>query len=86
MDLFEDYELIPEELKAVCDKWQQKAMDEGLDYNDCAIFQEECEAIGYTFDYGLDADPFDLRAIDTKEPKLENHSINNQKIWNWSMI
>lgn len=79
MDLFEDYELIPEELKAVCDKWQQKAMHEGLDYNDCAIFQEECEAIGYTFDYGLDADPFDLRAIDPKEQKLENQTINNQK-------
>ncbi|AIL45339.1 hypothetical protein BEI02_16405 [Elizabethkingia sp. HvH-WGS333] len=79
MDLFEDYELIPEELKTVCDKWQQKAMYEGLDYNDCAIFQEECEAIGYTFDYGLDADPFDLRAIDTEEQKLEKHTINNQK-------
>ncbi|MDV3704703.1 hypothetical protein CMU55_09275 [Elizabethkingia anophelis] len=79
MDLFEDYEHIPEELKAVCDKWQQKAMYEGLDYNDCAIFQEECEAIGYTFDYGLDADPFDLRAIDPKEQKLENQTINNQK-------
>ncbi|MDV3928783.1 hypothetical protein CMT52_20775 [Elizabethkingia anophelis] len=79
MDLFENYELIPEELKAVCDKWQQKAMYEGLDYNDCAIFQEECEAIGYTFDYGLDADPFDLRAIDPKEQKLENQTINNQK-------
>ncbi|BBQ08795.1 hypothetical protein [Elizabethkingia anophelis] len=79
MDLFEDYELIPEELKAVCDKWQQKAMYEGLDYNDCAIFQEECEAIGYTFDYGLDADPFDLRAIDPKEQKLENQTVNSQK-------
>lgn len=79
MDLFEDYELLPEELKTVCNKWQQKAMYEGLDYNDCAIFQEECEAIGYTFDYGLDADPFDLRAIDTEEQKLENQTINNPK-------
>ena len=45
MDLFEDYELLPEELKAVCDKWQQKSAYWGLDYNDCEIFQKECEAI-----------------------------------------
>ena len=78
MDLFEDYELIPEELKTVCDKWQQKAMYEGLDYNDCAIFQEECEAIGYTFDYGLDADPLTYVPL-IRKSKIRKHTINNQK-------
>ncbi|WP_312304111.1 hypothetical protein [Chryseobacterium sp.] len=77
MDLFEDYHLLPEELKAVCDKWQEKAEHLGLDYNDCEIFQKECEAIGYTFDYGLDAEPFDLRPINLGQ-QLQDHITNNQ--------
>ncbi|MEN5308873.1 hypothetical protein ABE425_15270 [Chryseobacterium cucumeris] len=77
MDLFEDYELLPEELKAVCDKWQEKSTYWGLDYNDCEIFQKECEAIGYTFDYGLDAEPFDLRPINLGK-QLQDHITNNQ--------
>ncbi|UCA58527.1 hypothetical protein KB553_15915 [Chryseobacterium rhizoplanae] len=77
MDLFEDYHLLPEELKAVCDKWQEKSAYWGLDYNDCEIFQKECEAIGYTFDYGLDAEPFDLRPINLGQ-QLQDHITNNQ--------
>lgn len=77
MDLFEDYSLLPEELKTVCDKWQEKAAYRGLDYNDCEIFQKECEAIGYTFDYGLDAEPFDLRPINLGK-QLQAHITNNQ--------
>lgn len=77
MDLFEDYSLLPEELKTVCDKWQEKAAYRGLDYNDCEIFQKECEAIGYTFDYGLDAEPFDLRPINLGQ-QLQDHITNNQ--------
>ena len=77
MDLFEDYELLPEELKAVCDKWQEKAAYWGLDYNDCEAFQKECETIGYTFDYGLDAEPFDLRSINLGQ-QLQDHIANNQ--------
>ncbi|WP_292008866.1 hypothetical protein [Chryseobacterium sp.] len=77
MDLFEDYNLLPEELKTVCDKWQEKAAYRGLDYNDCEIFQKECEAIGYTFDYGLDAEPFDLRPINLGQ-QLQDHITNNQ--------
>ena len=78
MDLFEDYSLLQEELKAVCDKWQEKAAYRGLDYNDCEIFQKECEAIGYTFDYGLDAEPFDLRPINLGQQQLQDHITNNQ--------
>lgn len=71
-DLIDGFENTPEELKEVMEKWQQK-IDDGLDYNDCANFQKECEDLGYTFDYGLDSVPFDLRKIDLKE-----HNINNQ--------
>ena len=71
-DLIDGFENTPEELKEVMEKWQQK-IENGLDYNDCANFQKECEDLGYTFDYGLDSVPFDLRKIDLKE-----HNINNQ--------
>lgn len=78
MDLFEDYELLPEELKTICDKWQQKALYQGLDYKDCDLFQQECEAIGYTFDYGLDAVPFDLHPMSLEKQQAQEHTINNQ--------
>ncbi|MDV3774521.1 hypothetical protein CMU14_15715 [Elizabethkingia anophelis] len=66
------FEHIPQELEKVMEKWQEK-FENGLDYNDCANFQNDCKALGYTFDYGLDAVPFDLRKID-----LNEHNINNQ--------
>ncbi|MCT4329551.1 JAB domain-containing protein [Elizabethkingia meningoseptica] len=71
-DIIDGFENIPEELEVVMEKWQQK-IENGLDYEDCANFQKDCEDIGYTFDYGLDSVPFDLRKIDLKE-----HNINNQ--------
>ncbi|MDV2442591.1 hypothetical protein CMV00_02100 [Elizabethkingia anophelis] len=75
-DLFEN---IPEELTTVYEKWQEK-IENGLSYNDCANFQKDCEALGYTFSYGLDAQPFDLRPIDLKTKELQDHIINNQNI------
>ncbi|HCD9233380.1 TPA: JAB domain-containing protein [Elizabethkingia anophelis] len=71
-DIIDGFENIPEELEVVMEKWQQK-IENGLDYKDCANFQKDCEDLGYTFDYGLDSVPFDLRKIDLKE-----HNINNQ--------
>ncbi|WP_078799188.1 JAB domain-containing protein [Elizabethkingia miricola] len=71
-DIIDGFENIPEELEVVMEKWQQK-IENGLDYEDCANFQKDCEDLGYTFDYGLDSVPFDLRKIDLKE-----HNINNQ--------
>ena len=85
MDLFEDYEHIPEELKAVCDKWQQKAMYEGLDYNDCAIFRKNAKPSAIRLITGwMQILLTYVRLIE--RAKLENQTINNQKIWNWSMI
>lgn len=81
MDLSENYHLLPEELKSVLDKWKQKEVNVGLDYNDCKAFQEECEAVGYTFDYQLDAQPFDLRPVSSDNQQLshviDHHNIDN---------
>lgn len=60
MDLFENYDEMPRGLKAVYDFYAGK---EELTYEECAVFLKECEAIGYTFEYGLDAQPHNLRRI-----------------------
>ncbi|WNH10081.1 hypothetical protein [Thalassobellus suaedae] len=62
-DLFEYYQDQPENLKKICDKWSEK-INEGLTYKDCELFLNEVENIGYTFDYELSAEPFNLRIMD----------------------
>lgn len=58
VDLFESYELQPKALKKIVDKY-----GEFFTYHECKEFLKEVEAIGFTFDYGLDGEPFELRAI-----------------------
>ncbi len=55
-DLFETPELIPLEVQAVFNK-------ETYTYNDLERIQKQVEELGYTFDYGLDAEPYALRPI-----------------------
>lgn len=59
IDLFENYELQPKELAELCNRWNA---DE-LTYSECEKFKSECEELGYTFDFGLDASPYNLRKI-----------------------
>lgn len=68
-DLFQNYDLMPQNLKEICDKWFKVQLN-GFDYIDCKLFLAEVEKIGYTFEYGLDAEPFNLRKI-TKNGPLE---------------
>jgi uncharacterized protein (UPF0212 family) len=49
-----------EKLKATCNKWSKIENRKGLDYKDCEAFQKECEKIGFTFDFGLSAEPNNL--------------------------
>jgi hypothetical protein len=67
-ELFERYE----KLKATCNKWSKIENRKGLDYKDCEAFQKECEKIGFTFDFGLSAEPNNLRAIEINVP-LDKH-------------
>ncbi|MCP1251438.1 hypothetical protein NK212_06190 [Elizabethkingia sp. S0634] len=67
-ELFERYE----KLKATCNKWSKIESRKGLDYKDCEAFQKECEKIGFTFDFGLSAEPNNLRAIEINAP-LDKH-------------
>jgi len=58
-DLFETPELIPTEVQAVLDTWDCDT-DE---YHECKRIEEELEPLGYTFDWGLSAEPYNLRKV-----------------------
>ena len=61
-DLFQYPELLPLEVQDLLFEWSDKSID-GLDYPELEIMLEEFEYYGYTFDYGLDAEPYDLRPL-----------------------
>ena len=62
MCLFENYKNQTKKLKKIVNFYEKKEMlNFGLSYDDCKMFLIEVEKIGFTFDYGLDAQPFNLR-------------------------
>lgn len=62
MDLFEHYKLQPSELRIVCEKYLDMLLQGDCDaYEVCRIFLIEVKKLGYTFEYGLDGEPFNLR-------------------------
>jgi len=66
VDLFEYPEAWPEDLKAMIEKWNQVACD-GFTYTDCEEFDRDLKTIGFTIDYDLSAEPFDLHKIEVVE-------------------
>ena len=73
-DLFETPDLIPSEVQAVFETF-----DEEVDpYHELARITKEIEPLGYTFDYYLDAEPYGLRPIDMELVELEGwENIND---------
>lgn len=61
-DLFETPELIPTELQELFGQYEEQ-MCNGFSYEEVAELLFRTELLGYTFDYGLDADPFNLKKI-----------------------
>ena len=61
VDLFEDYENIPENVQSVLDKYAE-VFEEG-DYDGLKKVLSELEMIGYTFEYGLDGQAYNLRKL-----------------------
>ena len=73
-DLFETPELTPNEVQAILDKYSE--MDNT--YTNCGDLIDELESVGYTCDYGLDAEPYGLRPIGVELTELEGwEHINN---------
>jgi hypothetical protein len=59
-DMFNDWENIPDEVKTILDKYSE----EDNDYRVLRKMQKELEnETGYTFDWGLDAEPYGLRPM-----------------------
>jgi len=58
-DLFETPELIPDNIKDILNSF-----DENRDpYKELKRVKEECEMNGYTFDFYLDCEAYDLRKL-----------------------
>ena len=57
-DLFETPELIPDNVRAILEENQS-----GENYEDIEIVLCQLNALNYTFDYYLDATPYNLRKI-----------------------
>jgi hypothetical protein len=66
-DLFETPDLIPEEVQAVLETFDEYASD----YEELDRILAEIEPLGYTFDYYLNAEPYGLRPIGMALEELE---------------
>ncbi len=70
-DLFETPELIPSEVQNILESFNED--DYTNDYRDLIRLLKLIEPLGYTFDYGLDADPYGLRPININIEQLEGY-------------
>lgn len=62
MDLFLNSEKQPENLRQII-----KSIPVEMDYSDLETLLKKVESIGYTFEYYLDAEPYNLRKMTIKE-------------------
>ena len=75
VDLFEDYENIPKKVQEIVDEYGENFGGDGseMDYQDTANMLKDVEAVGYTFSYGLDNEPFGLRPIGVRLNQLRDY-------------
>lgn len=63
-DLFETPEDLPPVMIELIEEYSYKENTTGLNYTDCKLFQDRAEHIGFTFEWGLDAEPFNLKRVE----------------------
>lgn len=56
-DLFEETEFLPIEVQIILNKYSMRDNT----YENCESMLKEMKELGYTFEYGLDAIPFNLK-------------------------
>ena len=78
-DLFEDYENQPAELSEIVSAYMEKFEEGDYDYEDSKKFLAEVESVGYTFDYGLDNEPYGLRPIGVELSQIEGYEEEYKK-------
>lgn len=71
-DMFAYYDELPTEIKEVLDKYAE--MDNT--YENCGNLVEDLEELGWTCEYGLDAEPYDLRQL-TNFDKMDDEFIDS---------
>jgi len=59
-DLFETPELIPHDVQAILESFDEESSNT---YKELDRIVNELELIGYTFDYGMGAEPYNLRKL-----------------------
>lgn len=62
-DLFDYRDLLPIQLENLINKFEDMSNNGEVDYKDCKELQLKLKSFGYTFEYGLDAIPYDLKRI-----------------------
>ncbi len=57
IDLFEHYETLPQAVQNIIAEWHDES------YEECDKMLARLEPLGYTFEYSLDASPYNLTKI-----------------------
>jgi len=71
IDLFNNFEVLPIEIKTIL----QKYMHFDFNYEICESLSYDLNQLGYKIDYGLDAEPIELQPMkETKIFELKNNS------------
>jgi len=66
IDMFEHIEDLPKDVQKVLKK-HEKTWDKKDGYKACRDLVEDLEKVGYTCEYYLDAEPFNLHKINLEE-------------------
>ena len=73
-----NYDKRPKKLDKICNKYERKASISGLSYKNCAKWLKKVGKLGFTFSYGLDAEPYNLMKI-KKYKELQEQEKNIKK-------
>ncbi|ARM86139.1 hypothetical protein [Marinobacter salarius] len=80
-DLFENLEQLPPNMQRLIDKFNDE--QERIDlYHACRRFLVKAQALGYTFEYGLDGEPYDLRELSEPISKAAEFKRNDH----WTLV
>ena len=63
IDYFEHYDKLPPKARKIYEKFEDKIVMGDFDYADSGEFLKEMEAEGFTFEYGLGNEPYNLRKM-----------------------
>jgi hypothetical protein len=62
-DLFDTPDKIPQAVHEILDEWDENAEP----YAECRRINDQLKPLGYTFDWGLAGEPYNLRTIKTRK-------------------